>query len=256
MDKSKLKPPKFETGKELSIRKVKRDTLFSDDAYISIKKMILDLKIVPKEILSESKLAVALGMSRTPVREALKRLSTEGLIISYGSKGYFLNVPTMKEIRDIYEVRIVLEGAITKSAAKNIDQGKLDYFEKQFISIKSKLNHKLENSKNSDIGNLYKERLISKIDNEFHSFLIESCDNEKMKEFMHNIANQLEISRVFFFFSYQGRRNVDPTRGKDIVDEHLRIIGALKKGDGEASKAFMEEHIRTAFGTLLQITLT
>ena len=159
----------------------------------------------------------------------------------------------MKEIRDIYELRILLEGAMAKSAAENIDQSRLEYFEKEFTSIKIRLNHKRENGENSNIGNLDEERLISKLDKEFHSFLIESCENEKMREFMNNIGNQLAISRVFYFFSYQGKRNTGQTRGKDIIDEHLRIIGALKEGDGEKSKAYMEEHIKTAFGTLLKI---
>ena len=83
----------------------------SEKAYFEIKNYVLELKSSPNEPLSELKLAAQLGMSRTPVREALKRLENEGLLVSYGKRGTFINIPTKEEIKDILQVRIFLETA-------------------------------------------------------------------------------------------------------------------------------------------------
>lgn len=208
----------------------------SDRAYASLKNMLLSLEYFQRAPLSEVKLASTLKMSRTPIREALKMLKTEGLITCYGNKGYVPNIPTIKEIKDIYEVRMMLEGGAVKSAAENIDVSRLEHFEKQFISMKEGLNQT-----NPDLG--HGEDDLARLGEEFHLFLIESSNNEKLAELLTNINSRLKISRMF---SYQRRR-------KEAVEEHLEIISALKEGDGEKSRACMEEHLRSAFRMLTKI---
>jgi DNA-binding GntR family transcriptional regulator len=224
----------------------------SDRAYASLKNMLLRLERFQRVPLSEVKLAATFKMSRTPIREALKKLMAEGLITSYGNKGYVLNVPTVKEIKDIYEVRMMLEGGAVKSAAENIDLDRLEYFEKQFISMKNGLNFKSgeENAAaraaDREVANPDRtngEDDLAKLGEEFHLFLIESSNNEKLAELLTNINSRLKISRMF---SYQRRR-------KEAVEEHLEIISALKGGDGEKSRACMEEHLRSAFRMLTKI---
>jgi DNA-binding GntR family transcriptional regulator len=119
-----------------------KPNLFSEKAYFLIREMILNSDILPKDTLTELKLAAILGMSRTPIREALIKLETEGIITSYGKKGYFINLPTMKEIKDMYEIRMLLEGGAARLAAKKIDFEKLEYFKKGFIFAKNELCYK------------------------------------------------------------------------------------------------------------------
>jgi DNA-binding GntR family transcriptional regulator len=95
----------------------KSGTSFSNKAYSLLKENILSLKFSPEEPLSESKLSALLGMSRTPVREALKRLKTEGFINSFDKKGHFINIPTINQVKNIYEIRAILEGGASKLAA-------------------------------------------------------------------------------------------------------------------------------------------
>jgi DNA-binding GntR family transcriptional regulator len=235
-------------GQRKPLKKSQGKKLFSDKAYGLLRKMILDLKMSPKEPISELKLSATLCMSRTPVREALKRLKTEGLIISYGNKGYVLNIPTMKEIKDIYAVRMVLEGGAAKSAAQNIDLDRLEYFEKQFISIKNSLNGKNEEGNmtteaSNDSKGLRREKEIIKLGRDFHLFIVESTENEKLLELIRNIYSQLDLSR---FFSYQGR-------GKEAVNEHLRIINALRERNGEESRLLIEDHLKNAFDMITKI---
>lgn len=208
-------------------------TLFSDKAYLLIKKKILDFEISQREPISESKLAFTIGISRTPVREALKKLKAEGLLISSDKKGCFLNIPTLKEIKELYEIRLLLEGGATKLAAPKIDLAYLENFEKQFIAYKQKLD---ESSEDKDYGYVG-------LGKKFHFFIIESTQNDSLKEMLQNIYDKLEISRIF---SYS-------RRGSEAIDEHLRIVEALREGDGEKSQRYMEEHLKNAYNTLIKI---
>ena len=71
----------------------------------------------------------------------------------------------------------------------------------------------------------------------------ESAENEKLKELIENIYSQIEISRVYSYSK----------RGTEAIDEHLKIIGALKDRNGEKSRAYMEQHLMNAFNMLTRI---
>jgi len=203
----------------------------SHKAYLVIKRIIMDMEVTPQETLTELKLAAKLRMSRTPIREALKKLENENLIISYNKKGYFLNIPSMKDIKEIYEMRMVLEGGAVRLAAPRIDLGALKDLEKK---LKLKGVGEYEKTKADD---------LLKFGKGFHFFILDHCGNERLKEQVKRIYGQLQISRIY---SYR-------TRGNEAVNEHLRIINALKERDAEKSRLCMEEHLRNAFNALTKI---
>jgi len=204
---------------------------FSDKAYGMVKKMLLEMTFPPKEPLSESKLASMAGMSRTPVREALKRLKNEHLVVSSDKRGYFLNIPTAKEIKDLYELRAILEGAAARLAARFLDPARLDAFEKDFLSFRDGPNGQPQTGKD-----------FVKLGREFHFFIIENSMNQKLKELIESIYDQIALSRIY---SYGQRR-------EEIIDEHLRIIRALKDKNKDRSQKVMEEHIQNLFQMLLK----
>jgi len=202
-------------------------TAKSKKAYIEIRNHILRFKIDPSEPLSEVKLASLLGMSRTPIREALRRLESEGIIVTYGKRGSFVNIPTLKEIRDIFEVRMFLEAAAAKLAAKEIDLSRLEEFEDLFTDFRA-------GKGKGDFVDLGRK---------FHFFIIDSSGNKVLKEILDNIYTKLDIIRLF---SYSFRR-------KEAVEEHLKIVRALGKRDEDLSYAAMQNHLRNAFNTLTNI---
>jgi len=191
--------------------------------------MISEHKIVPKESITELQLAEKFGMSRTPIRESLRQLKAEGYLIPHNKRGYFLNIPSIKEIKDLYEIRVFLEGGAAKLAAKEIDLDYLENFEKQFISLKDKDREVDDDEKIVGLGR------------KFHFFIMESSGNQELKKMVEKLYGQLEISRMFSY----------GTRGRKAIDEHLKIIGALKERDGEKSQIYMEEHLKNAFNTLV-----
>ena len=203
------------------------DTAKSEKAYIEIRNHILELKVDPSEPLSEVKLASLLGMSRTPIREALRRLESEGIVITYGKRGSFINIPTLGEIKDIFEVRMFLEAAAAKLAAKEIDLSRLEDFEELFVAFR-------QEKSNGDFVDLGRK---------FHFYIIESSGNKVLKDILDNIYTKLDIIRLF---SYSFRR-------KEAVEEHLKIVRALRIRDEDLSYAAMQNHLKNAFNTLTNV---
>ena len=199
----------------------------SEKAYVEIKNFILALRSSPNEPLSELKLAAQLGMSRTPVREALKRLENEGILVSYGKRGTFINIPTKDEIKDIFQVRLFLETAATKLATNKLNKNRLKEFEAQMNKFR-------EGSGSGDFVELGRK---------FHFFIIESSGNKELIDILRILYMKLDMIRLF---SYSFRR-------KEAVDEHLDIIDALQKGDEELSYICMQNHLKNAFNTLTNI---
>ena len=197
-----------------------------------IKKMILEKKLSSKVPLSELKLASMIGMSRTPIREALKKLKNEGIVIVSDKKGYFLNIPTAKEIKDLYEVRVILELAAAKLAIQRLHPDEIKEFEKKILRFKEELDKADEGE--SDVVQLGKK---------LHFFIIESAGNNKLEELVKKLYEQIEISRVYS----------DYKRRKEGVDEHLRIVNALKERDLEKTQGSLEEHLQNAFKMLMKI---
>jgi len=197
-----------------------------EEAYLFIRDRILN-GMRSDQPLSELNLASLLGMSRTPVREALKRLENEGILVSYGKRGAFINIPTLKEIKDIYEVRMLLEPGAAKLAAKNVNRDELNQFKRLF----------------EDFRNGKGKGDFVKLGETFHFFIIDSTGNKVLKEILKNIYAKLEISRVF---SYGVRR-------KDAVEEHLEIVRALQNGDEELCYSCMQNHLKKAFEALTSI---
>lgn len=197
-----------------------------EEAYYFIREQILsDMRF--DQPLSELKLASLLGMSRTPVRQALKRLENEGVLVSHGKRGSFINIPTLKEIKDIYEVRIFLEPGAARMAAKYINKDELNRFKKLFEGFR-------DGKGKGDFVRLGET---------FHFFIIESTGNKVLREILSNIYAKLEISRVF---SYGVRR-------KEAVEEHLEIVRALEKGDEELCYLCMQTHLKNAFIALTNL---
>jgi DNA-binding GntR family transcriptional regulator len=213
----------------------KRPVLGSEKAYFQIKKMILERNISPAEPLSELKLADMIGIGRTPAREALKRLKNEGLIISSGKKGYFLNIPNAQEIKDLYEVRAILEIAAVKLAIQRLDPDEIEVFKNRLLTLKAELDN-ADESKGDYV----------QVGKDLHYFIIERTGNRRLEEMVKKLYEQIEISRLYSFHAYGKRR-------KESINEHIKIANALQERDMEKSQASLEEHLKSAFEMLMKI---
>lgn len=176
----------------------------------------------PGERLMEVTLANKLGVSRTPVREAIRMLELEGLVVMIPRKGAEVANITVKDLKDALEVRMALEALSVKLACERIDdEGKEELKEKCMV-FKEAINSKLVPA-------------IVEGDEAFHNVIYKASKNQKLINMAQNLREQVYRYRVEYVkdFSYHD----------NLIREHDLITMAILKGDKENAERIMNEHI-------------
>ena len=198
--------------------------------YLTLRKMILDRKLLPGEKIPQEKLAQDLGISRTPLVSALKFLEQEKLIEVKPRRGFFVRLFTKQEMVNIFELREVLEGLSARRAASNITDTqiiRLKGFFKQF--------EKLTNITD------YKAYAIE--DRRFHNFVTEIGS----KEFLKSILETCNI----ISYSYQLVNSEGLVRTpNETIKEHQAVIEAITKRDSVAAEDLMRLHLKKSIAKL------
>lgn len=195
-----------------------------DVVFETLKEAILTGKLEPKERLMEIKLADQLGVSRTPVREAIRKLELEGLVIMEPRKGAYVSDISFKDIIDTLEVREALETFAVKLA-----------IEKNTVEDISEIE-----SLNKGFKEAYKNKDIEKMvefDTKIHSEILKLSDNKKLISFMEELNEIMQRFRLIFF-----NETYNPER---IDDEHQEVMKALKNKDVERAQEAMRQHLST-----------
>lgn len=193
-----------------------------DNAYQFIKSRIVICEYLPNTFLNEVTISVELGMSRTPVREALNKLEQENLVRIYPKRGVMVTDITTTEVYEIFQVRLLLEPHIILNNAKSIEKRKL-------LDIK----HKLERQVLSPSEEYYE------IDQDIHTLIIASSNNRYFVALMENIYDQNHRLRIL---SGQKRES----RLLETTREHILIIDCLLKGDEESAAESMRTHLENS----------
>lgn len=193
-----------------------------DSVYNSLKKAIMTGVLLPDERLMEIPIANQLGVSRTPVREAIQRLEKELLVISSPRCGAKVAGITYKAVKDALDVRIGVETMVVRFAAENITVDQLE----ELKSINNEIRQTL------DEGNVVK---ISDLDNLLHRKIVEATGNNVLKDIMRMLEEHVLRYRYEYIKSIKGSSR--------IVEEHDLIIEALENKDVEAASKYMMEHI-------------
>lgn len=197
--------------------------------YKELRKVILNKKLSPGSQLVENVISQKLNVSRTPIRSALKKLSSEGLVEIIPNKGAFVIQPSYEEIKQAYDMRIELEGIAIKNAWENIN--------KYDLEILKELTEKEQSA--------FKARDIDKYleaNREFHMLIINKSNNKFLIEFAKNMINQTNVYLIFYDVFYE--ITLDEVRG---VMEHKSIIEALSKGGSKLAEEAMKKHIGNSF---------
>ena len=196
-----------------------------DVVFENLREAILEGKLKPGQRLMEVQLAEQLGVSRTPVREAIRKLELEGLVIMLPRKGAYVANMSLKDILDVLEIRASLEGLAASLAAERIspeDIKKLEDIAEEF-----------EKSANtSDV-----EALLKK-DVEFHECIFKATNNKRLHQLINSLWEQVYRFRVTYISDYDS--------SVSIINEHKLILEAIKKGDTDTAKKHAREHIEKA----------
>jgi DNA-binding GntR family transcriptional regulator len=199
-------------------------------AYESIRSKIIEGSFKPGEALPEESLSRKLNVSRTPVREALIRLQSEGLVKIIRNRGAFVREISFKDIAEIFEMRILLEGYASYSCIGHIDVKKIE-----------KLRSQLENM----LDNKYSLQKISHLGMQLHYLIRDYCGNSRLQNFISTIDSQILWVRSFAYRI--------PGRTIKSLIEHIALANALIDGDKEKSKEKMTQHLKNTLAEILDV---
>jgi DNA-binding GntR family transcriptional regulator len=198
--------------------------------YEKIRMAILTGEIPAGERLVELDLAAKMKSSRTPVREALQKIASEGLVYSIPRAGYIVGEMSESEIQDIFEARLAVEQAAARLALERITQEELGELE---ISLK--------NSEES-VKRGVKDQMIG-FDTEFHEILCGASRNQRLIQFGQMLRDHLLKYRIF------GLRVSEMAR--DAVSEHMQIFKALQSKDQQELEHSISRHLENSKQNIL-----
>lgn len=194
-----------------------RDLVFS-----AMREAILSGRLKPGERLMEVQLAEEMGVSRTPVREAIRKLELEGLVVMVPRKGAYVAGLTLKDVAEVFEIRSSLEGLAAALAAERITDEEVIILDKILDDI-------------STAGEKGDIKTVIKKDMEFHQVLFSASRNDRLAQMINNLKEQIDRFRTQSFSN--------PIRTKSVLSEHEHILNAIKQGDVENSERLAKEHI-------------
>lgn len=188
--------------------------------------------LLPGAFLSEGQLADEFGVSRTPVREALKRLQAEGIVKIRPRVGSFVTAPSRKEILELFKVKEILEGAAAGMFAARGDAMELEALRENI--------HRSEAAISDDDIAQY-ETLV----HEFHDIIIRGAGNEKLYEHYRTLMNQLRYGRfVDLSLNRTGRAG-------ESEHEHEQVFRAINDRDELTAERLMRAHVRASQHALI-----
>ncbi len=214
------------------MEKIVKQATLADQAYEYIKKMIITGKLKPGQELPEEKLALELGISRTPLREALKRLAVDALIELRKPRPAIVAAFTFQDVKEIMELRRLLEiyglENLSKADQQPVMQEMKKNIKRQFHAVKAQ----------NVVG-------FMDLDQEFHSFLYQNHANNRLKAMIKGINSG--GSRAFLLLSDTAADSAEKAYG-----EHLSIIQAIEERDIDKAKQQLAIHLDNIENRLLK----
>jgi len=199
-------------------------TTSADYVYQELRHRIITKNLKPGQRLPEVNIAVEMGVSRTPVREALRRLASEGLVLIIPNSGARLASPTKREMEDTYVVREQLECLATRIAAGRISERNIRRLEDTIIEEERAFEEK----------NL---ELYLEVNETFHKVIADSSGNRVLSEYVENILARTNAYVVFYDPFYDIEDNPS-------VIQHKGIVQAFKDRDADLAVDLMREHLK------------
>lgn len=210
-------------------------TTLNREAYKALRQAILGRKIPPGQKLVVRVLAEELGLSPTPVKEALAALEREGLVVAVPHRGYFVLEPSLEDVREIYSLREVLEGLAARLAVENDGRALLRKLERLFEKQR-------EAAERGDIDT------YGDLDLAFHRTFWEAAGSKRLLATAETIDGQIRM--------LINSSAAIPGRLPQSRAEHQAILQAVRDKDPQAAEAAMRTHVRNAGQALEQFLVS
>jgi DNA-binding GntR family transcriptional regulator len=192
---------------------------------VLIKRLITDGALSPADRIVESQLARQLGLSLTPVREAIRHLAGEGVVVIVPNKGPYVRELTEQDIFEIYSMRAMLEGLAIRLATQLASDDEISVLDRHFERMREKLHDDTVETLLSDATYI-------------HETIVRLSRHTRLTDAYQVLAFQIAIINRFV-----GTKSTK----QDEVDRHAVVIGALKRRDPDDAELIMREHIHQAY---------
>lgn len=196
----------------------------------SLREAIIHGRLKPGERLMEIQLAEEMGVSRTPVREAIRKLELEGFVVMVPRKGAYVAGISVKDIVDVFEVRAALEGLAAGLAAERITEEEMEELERTLVRINV-------NSEEDDLNSVVEG------DSSFHELIYKASRNQRLVQIITRLKEQIHRFRMTSLSQ--------PGRTKNALGEHKTIVEAISDRNIELAQALASEHVENAEQSLL-----
>lgn len=206
-------------------------SMIKDDEYLplrdvvfnTLRQEILTGKLKPGERLMEIQLANKLGVSRTPIREAIRKLELEGLVIMIPRRGAEVAQITLKDLKDVMEVRCALDVLAIELACGRMDQEALENLYRACENFR-------EAVKTKDT------RKMAEADVIFHDMIVASTGNKRLMQLVSNLSEQM--------YRYRFEYLKDATSHEMLQQEHMEMYQSILEKDKSAAASVVRKHIR------------
>lgn len=219
---------------ERSLNTVKLDNFkpLRDVVFETLREAILKGVIKSGERLMENQLADEMGVSRTPVREAIRKLELEGFVVIMPRKGAYVSEMSYKDVHEVYEIRAALESLACGLAAERVTKSETEEMERYLVEERDYLdNEDILLTVNTDIG--------------LHALIYKSARNEKIMHLISKLKDQV--------YRLRSTSIMLPGRKKASLIEHQDIVEAISLRDVELAQRLGQEHVEHAEQAMLEL---
>jgi GntR family transcriptional regulator, rspAB operon transcriptional repressor len=201
--------------------------------YENLKRKIISNSLKSGEPLNEGDLSRELKTSKTPVREALQQLERDGLVENIPGKGCFVSKISFQDIKELFEIREILECEVIKRGALKGDREKIEKVRREFESLES--------------NGTKSPKTQFKAGDRIHFYLFETLGNSRLNEIYRRLQDHVDRMRIHFFNEAREERSEQSYR------EHIEILDALVARDPERAEKAVRNHLRNSLEFLKKV---
>lgn len=196
-----------------------------------LREAIIKGKLRPGERLMEMQLADEMGVSRTPVREAIRKLELEGLVIMVPRRGAYVADLSIKDVAETFEIRSALEALAAALAAERITPEESEEMERILVRIGTAI-------ENEDL------QQTVELDEQYHNLMYQASRNDRLMQILNNLREQIQRFRITTLAM--------PGRVRGVLHEHRSIAEAISERNSELAHRLALEHIENAENALME----
>lgn len=213
------------------MKAIRKKTLHEEIAE-NLRKMIMTGELKEGDKIKEDRLCASMGISKTPLREALRVLSVEGLVRLVPNRGAYVSKPTFKSIKEMFDVMSVLEGVCARTAAEKMTDRAFQHLEALHGVLEEKFRQR-------------DQEAYIRHNNRYHAYVQKLAGNHTLNQIVNGLRQQILLYR-FQSLNLKGRF-------EDSILEHRQLLEAFRRRDAEKAESLMKSHLKNQCDAMAQI---